>query len=98
MIPEEQLANALRTILKLNAGFYIGFSLELLEIGQLENCNYWVASRDHHGNVLWQADDLPLEQAIHHFLRIRHERQLGYDIEEYLHQKGESTKGTSHTR
>ena len=82
-IPDDELAAALRMLLRMDAGFYIGFA-RLLEIGQLENLNYWVESKDHTGAVLWEKDDLSLEEAIGHFLRIRRERELGYDIEEDL--------------
>ena len=53
----------------------------MLEIGQLENLNYWVQSKDHEGVEMWLKDDISLEEAIEHFLRIRRERELGYDIE-----------------
>lgn len=33
------------------------------------------------GAVLWEKDDLSLEETLGHFLRIRKERELGYDIE-----------------
>jgi len=79
-IPDTDLADALRTLLRMGGGFYVGFA-EMLEIGQLENLNYWVESRDHNGNQLWFKDDLSLDDAIQHFLRIRTERELGYDIE-----------------
>jgi hypothetical protein len=83
MIPDEQLAEALRTVLRLNGGLYVGFA-HMIDIGQLENLNYWVESRDWEGNRLWVKDDLSLEEAIDRFLRIRRERELGYDIEEDL--------------
>jgi hypothetical protein len=79
-IPDEELASALRTLLRMTSGFYVGFA-GMLEIGQLENLNYWVDSKDHTGRKLWYKDDIPLEEAIGHFLRIRRERELGYDIE-----------------
>jgi hypothetical protein len=79
-IPDEELTIALRSLLRMDAGFYLGFA-SVLEIGQLENLNYWVESRDHTGRVLWCKDDIPLEEAIGHFLRIRREREVGYDIE-----------------
>ncbi len=79
-IPDEELASALRTLLRMNSGFYLGFA-GMLEVGQLENLNYWVESKDHTGLRLWVKDDLPLEEAIGHFLRIRRDRELGYDIE-----------------
>lgn len=66
-----------------DGGFYVGFA-DMLEIGQLENLNYWVDSKDHTGDSLWFKDELPLETAIQHFLRIRKERKLGYDIERDL--------------
>lgn len=79
-IPDDELASALRTLLGMVTGFYVGFT-NSLRIGQLENLNYWVESRDHAGRMLWEKDDLPLEEAIEHFLRIRKEREIGYDIE-----------------
>ena len=79
-IPDEELATALRTLLRMTSGFYVGFA-DMLYIGQLENLNYWVQSKDHTGGELWIKDDIPLEEAIGHFLRIRRERELGYDIE-----------------
>jgi hypothetical protein len=79
-IPDEELGDALRTLLRMTTGFYVGFA-GMLEIGQLENLNYWVESKDHNGVELWSKDDIPLEEAIGHFLRIRKERELGYDIE-----------------
>lgn len=79
-IPDDELAAALRTLLRMTSGFYVGFA-RMLEIGQLENLNYWVESKDHNGVELWNKDDIPLEEAITHFLRIRRERELGYDIE-----------------
>jgi hypothetical protein len=79
-IPDDELAAALRTLLRMTSGFYVGFA-GMLEVGQLENLNYWVQSKDHNGRVLWYTDDIPLEEAIGHFLRIRRERELGYDIE-----------------
>ncbi|QVL32441.1 hypothetical protein KIH39_00550 [Telmatocola sphagniphila] len=82
-IPDQELAAALRTLLGMNAGFYVGFA-GMLEIGQLENENYWVESKDHNGKLLWDKDDISLEEAIGHFLRNRQERELGYDIENDL--------------
>jgi hypothetical protein len=79
-IPDEELAAALRTLLRMTSGFYVGFA-GMLEVGQLENLNYWVESKDHTGRELWYKDDITLEEAIGHFLRIRRERELGYDIE-----------------
>jgi hypothetical protein len=79
-IPDDELAAVLRTLLRMTTGFYVGFA-GMLEIGQLENLNYWVESKDHRGVKLWFKDDIVLEEAIGHFLRIRRERQLGYDIE-----------------
>lgn len=79
-IPDDELASALRTLLRMTTGFYVGFA-GMLEVGQLENLNYWVESKDHTGRELWYKDDIPLEEAIAHFLRIRRERELGYDIE-----------------
>ena len=79
-IPDHELGGVLRTLLRMTTGFYVGFA-GMLEIGQLENLNYWVLSRDCQGNELWCKDDIPLEEAIGHFLRIRRERELGYDIE-----------------
>ncbi len=79
-IPDQELAGTLRVLLRLTTGFYVGFA-DMLEIGQLENLNYWVRSRDWKGNELWYKDDISLEEAIGHFLRIRRERELGYDIE-----------------
>ena len=82
-IPDEELASALRMLLRMDAGFYVGFA-GTLEIGQLENLNYWVEAKDHTGRVLWYKDDIPLEEAIGHFLRIRRELGVGYDIESDL--------------
>lgn len=82
-IPDDELAAVLRTLLRMDAGFYIGFA-GMLEVGQLENLNYWIESKDHTGVTLWEKDDLSLEEAIGHFLRIRRERELGYDIESDL--------------
>jgi hypothetical protein len=79
-IPDDELSAALRALLRMTTGFYVGFA-GMLEIGQLENLNYWVESMDHTGVMLWCKDDIPLEEAIAHFLRIRRERELGFDIE-----------------
>lgn len=79
-VPDDELSHALRTLMRFEAGFYVGFA-GLLEIGQLENLNYWVEYKDHTGKVVWFEDDMPLEVAIAHFLRIRREREIGYDIE-----------------
>ena len=79
-IPDDELAAALRAVLRMTTGFYVGLA-GILEVGQLENLNYWVESKDHTGATLWQKDDMPLEEAIGHFLRIRKEREVGYDIE-----------------
>jgi hypothetical protein len=79
-IPDEEIGDALRTLLRMPVGFCVDFA-ELLSIGQLENLNYWVTYRDWQGKELWHKDDIPLEEAIGHFLRIRRERELGYDIE-----------------
>jgi hypothetical protein len=79
-ISDEQLGEALRALLRMTTGFYVGFA-GMLEVGQLENLNYWVESKTHEGVKLWYKDDIPLEEAIGHFLRIRSERELGYDIE-----------------
>jgi hypothetical protein len=79
-IPDDELAAALRTLLRMTTGFYVGFA-GMLEIGQLENLNYWVQSKDHQDVVLWFRDDIGLEEAIGHFLRKCKERELGYDIE-----------------
>jgi hypothetical protein len=40
-----------------------------------------VLSKDHEGAELWFQDDLALDEAIAHFLRISKERELGYDLE-----------------
>jgi hypothetical protein len=79
-VPDDELAAALRAILRFPAGFYVGFC-DMLEIGQLENLNFWVEYRRIDGTVLWEIDDIPLDDAIGHFLRIRKERGIGYDIE-----------------
>ena len=79
-IPDEELSSALRALLRMTTGFYVGFA-GMLEVGQLENLNYWIRSKDHEGVELWYKDDIGLEEAIGHFLRIRKERELGYDIE-----------------
>jgi hypothetical protein len=79
-ISDDELAAALRTLLRMTTGLYVGFA-GMLEVGQLENLNYWIESKDHKGTLLWQKDDMPLEEAVGHFLRIRKERELGYDIE-----------------
>ena len=79
-LEREQERADLRALLRLTCGFHVGLA-GMLEIGQLENLNYWVESRDHTGRVLWAKDELPLEEAIGHFLRIRRERELGFDIE-----------------
>ncbi len=83
-IPDDELATALRTLLQMTTGFYFRF-VGMLEIGQLENLNYWVVSKDHEGAELWFQDDLGLDEAIAHFLRISKERELGYDLEMDLH-------------
>ena len=80
-VPDDELASALRALLRLDTGFYVGFCANHLRIGQLENLKYWVESRSHDGRMLWEKDDITLEEAIGHFLRIRKERQLGFDIE-----------------
>jgi hypothetical protein len=80
VVPDEKLRSALRDLLRMPTGFYVGFA-DLLEIGQLENLNYWVTSRDSNGVELWHVDDIPIEEAIEHFLRIRNERLAGYDME-----------------
>jgi len=87
-VPDVELAVALRALLRLNIGVYVCFC-EMVEIGQLENLNYWVESRKTDGTVLWEIDDIPLEEAIAHFLRIRSERQAGYDIEADLTSKND---------
>jgi hypothetical protein len=51
-IPDEELTDALRALLRLPGGFYVGFA-DMLEIGQLENLQYRVESRDNAGRVLW---------------------------------------------
>lgn len=79
-IPDDEFAAALRTLLRLPHGFYVGFA-GMLEIGQMENLDYWVESKDHNGKYLWEESNLSLDEAIAHFLRIRRERELGYDIE-----------------
>ncbi len=79
-IPDEELATALHTLLRMTSGFYVGFA-DMQYIGQIENLNYHVQSKDWQGRELWLKDDIPLEEAIGHFLRIRRERKLGYDIE-----------------
>ena len=88
-IPDDQLAAALRALLRFPSGFYAGFS-GMLEIGQLENLNYWIESRQIDGTVLWEADDISLDDAIGHFLRIRQERELGFDIETDLNSESEN--------
>lgn len=79
-IPVDELAAALRALLRMTTGFYGGFA-GMLEVGQLENLRHWVESKNHTGRVPWYKDDLSRDQAIGHFLRIRRERELGYDIE-----------------
>lgn len=84
MVSDERLAEALRVLLSADAGFHIGLA-GLIEIGQLENLHYWVESRSPVGEKLWEADDLQsLDAAITAFLRLRQERQLGYDLEAAL--------------
>jgi hypothetical protein len=92
-VPDEELAAALRTLLRMDAGFYAGFA-GMLEVGQLENLNYWVEFKDHTGHERWFKDDMPLEEAIGHFLRIRRERSMGYDIEgDLITQRGRTGGG-----
>ena len=51
------------------------------------NRRYWVRSLDHEENELWLSDDISLDEAIGHFLRIRRERGLGYDLEEDMNRE-----------
>ena len=81
-VSDDVLGAALRTILAMNLGVDVGF-FGMLEIGQLENLNYYVRSSDG-TKQLWFIDDIGLDEAIEHFLRLRHERQFGFDIEHDL--------------
>jgi len=90
---DEQLAAGIRLLLSSQAGFHIGLA-GMIEIGQLENLHYWVISHDEFGNVFWEADGLTdLEGAIACFLRLRQERELGYDLEAELLRKESNTAG-----
>jgi hypothetical protein len=81
VIRDDELAAAIRALLQLDVGVYVGI-FGMVEIGELENGNFWVRSCELHPHKeLWMKDDIPLEEAIAHFIRIRKERQIGYDIE-----------------
>lgn len=81
MIDNFKLKQALRALLQLNTGLWVSFSFELLTIGQTDDLKYYVTYRTDDGNVLWEMDELSLDEAIDHFVRIRSEGQLGYDFE-----------------
>jgi len=80
LVPENEIADAIRTLMRLRIGASVNF-FDLLEMGQLENINYFVKSKNSEGTCLWYIDDISLEEALAHFLRIRRERKLGFDYE-----------------
>ena len=96
-ITDKEFAGALRTLLMMNTGFDVGF-IGRLGIRQLENLNYSVEHRDDKGIKLWYKDDISLDEAIEHFLRIRRERQMGYDIEKDLYSRERYTEAELYSK
>jgi hypothetical protein len=84
-VPDERLAAALKTLFETEVGFWAGILTDL-EIGQLENLNYWVEYKGEKGRE-WFKDDIGLDEAIGHFLRLRKEHEVGLDIESDLDNK-----------
>lgn len=73
----------MRALLLLRTGADVDL-FGMLLIGQLENGRFYVRTADGVGNELSIVDDIPLEEALQLFLRLRRERQLGFDIEREL--------------
>jgi hypothetical protein len=84
VIGDAPLADGLRALLRLDIGIHVGL-FGLLEIGQLEELTYYVILFGFRGPgeryVKWQKDRLSLEEAIGHFLRLRHAHEFGFDYE-----------------
>lgn len=87
IVSDEVFGAAVRALLLLRTGAAVDFFGGMLSIGQLENGNFYVCSGDAHGNELWTVDDITLDEALVHFLRLRRERQLGFDIERQLYRE-----------
>jgi len=102
MVGDESMADGLRALLRLDVGIHVGLGSGLLEIGQLEELTYYVilfGFRDGERSMEWQQDRLSMDEAIAHFLRLRHVHELGYDYERVDGgQDGESGEGSPSAR
>ena len=81
-VPDERLAAALKALFETDVGFFV--TIFDLDIGQLENLNYWVEYRGEKGRRKWYKAEIGLDEAIGHFLRLRREHEVGFDIESDL--------------
>ena len=99
MIPDQQFTAALREVLQLKTGCYLGFGLDHVLIGEQEDGDYWVMESDCDENgknskVVFHKASLKLDEAIELFLEIRKRREWGFDIEDDLNKAADEGSTT----
>jgi tRNA threonylcarbamoyladenosine biosynthesis protein TsaE len=82
IVPDEELAPKLLQVLKTDAGLGCDF-LGIVQVWQLENGSFCVQVNEVPGQGEYEAVFATAEDAVADFLRLRHERELGYDYERF---------------
>jgi hypothetical protein len=82
VVPDEELGPKLLQVLKTDAGLGCDF-LSILQVWQLENESFCVQVNEVPGQEEYEAVFATAEEAVADFLRLRHERELGYDYERF---------------
>jgi tRNA threonylcarbamoyladenosine biosynthesis protein TsaE len=82
IVPDEELGPKLLQVLKTEAGLGCDF-LSILQVWQLENGSFCVQVNQVPGQEEYEAVFATAEEAVADFLRLRHERELGYDYEQF---------------
>lgn len=80
--PDEQLGPAMLQLLKSDAGLGCDF-LTLLSVWPLWNGSFCVQIEQERGKNEYEAVFATAEEAVADFLRLRHEREFGYDYEAF---------------
>jgi tRNA threonylcarbamoyladenosine biosynthesis protein TsaE len=78
--PDEELGPKVLQVLTTDAGLGCDF-LTILQVWQLENGSFCVQVNEVPGQEEYEAVFATAEEAVADFLRLRHERELGYDYE-----------------
>lgn len=81
--PDEELGPKVLQVLKTDAGLGCDF-LGLLQVWQLEDETFCVQYDPPVGKNEYEAVFATAEEAVADFLRLRHERELGYDYERFV--------------